>query len=309
MLGQRIRILNLDDSLTQQTKLLEHFHPIIVDLKKIAPLCRHWMNKKTATEIQGLLEPELKNTITFLGSGDFHHLSSLLTAQFSQPITVIIFDYHPDWDILPPRLGCGSWLNEALKKKNVQKVILLGVSSSDISTISIQAGNLGALKDNRLEIYPYSHKPTLTVFKGVPNNISLQVKRRILYNKIYWHELSGRDLKTFFFELLPHLTTKQTYLSIDKDVLNAHYALTNWEEGHFKLSELLVLLKLIREHLDLVGVDILGDYSLPKTTGRLKTFFARLDHPKDAAAQHSPTHLINSINQATNLKILETLMH
>ncbi len=138
MLSDVIRILNFDDSIINQKNLLKQFNPSIVDLKKIAHSCRLWLDDKTARAVQNTLQPEFKNSITLLGSGDYHHISSLLIEQFQEPLTVIIFDFHPDWDVLPPRLGCGSWVTNILKNSFVKKIILVGVSSHDLSTGWIQ---------------------------------------------------------------------------------------------------------------------------------------------------------------------------
>ncbi len=124
MLCGKIRILNFDNSVVKQKKLLENYHPAIVNLQGIGPFCRHWMGKNTAETIRNHLEPELKNAITFLGSGDFHHISNLLIGQFHEPLSVIVFDHHPDWDIYPPKLGCGSWITRVLERPNILKVIL-----------------------------------------------------------------------------------------------------------------------------------------------------------------------------------------
>src|SRR5689334_1873863 len=109
MLSGTVRILNFDDSLIVQKTLLKKISPNVVDLKRFGLESRVWLNQKVAKEIYSGLDPELRNCLTFLGSGDYHHLSSLLIQQFEEPLTVIVFDHHPDWDIVPPRLACASW--------------------------------------------------------------------------------------------------------------------------------------------------------------------------------------------------------
>jgi len=307
MLGP-IRILNFDDSITKQKKLLERFSPVVVDLTRYGPTCRLWLNKKTANEIINFLQPALRNAITFLGSSDFHHISCLLIEQFTEPISVIIFDFHPDWDILPPRLGCGSWVTNILKSPNIKKIIVLGVSSEDISSFWIQMGNLSALKGNRVEIFPYTHEPTITLLKQVPNdNVSIKVAKGLFYNKIYWRQMKDINLANLFFEIMGRIQTKHVYVSIDKDCLKSSYALTNWEEGYFELKDLLNLLKLIKENLKIVGVDITGDYSFPKMKNRIKDIFSRLDHPRNYSAKSQAQTIIDSINEQTNIEILELL--
>lgn len=307
MLNNSIRVLNFDDSILKQKKILTRYKFEILDLKGIGPIARNWVNLKTRGIIEGRIKNSAKNSVTFLGSGDYHHISEILISRFNEPISIIDFDFHPDWVLLPPRFGCGSWVNEVLRKKNILKFIMLGVSSADLSSPDIQTGNLGLLKDDRVEIYPYEHKPSLAFFKIIPKNISLTVKNGIVFNRIYWSELKDKNLNDFFYELLKRIAQKKVYVSIDKDCLKNDYALTNWEEGKFSLDELLLLLKLIKENLDIVGLDISGDYSPVSVKGVIKKIASYLDHPKKIKAATLPEPIVTSINEETNLKILEAL--
>ena len=307
MLNRSIRILDFDDSIVKQQNLISRYKTEIIDLKDLAPKVRLWMNKKTKEETENRIHGSSKDSITFLGSGDFHHISSILINQFHQPFSVIIFDFHPDWDTLPPRLGCGSWVNQILENKNIEKCILIGVSSDDISSWWVQSGNLDSLKDNRVEIYPYAHKPSKAFFKRIPENISFGFQKHLLFNKIYWNELKGKNLEDFFLSLLKRIPTKEVYISIDKDCLKRDYALTNWEEGHLSLDELLLILKLIKENLDIVGVDIAGDYSKICIKSKFKTILSYFDHPRELTANKFSGSVIAAINEETNLRILELL--
>jgi arginase family enzyme len=308
LLNNQVRILNFDNSVTRQNDFIARFHPAIIELQKIAPAARLWLNKTTEKEIKSALAPELKNAVTFLGSGDFHHITSLLIEQFTEPVSVIVFDHHPDWDTLPPKTGCGSWVSRILKKPNVQQVILFGISSGDISTFNIQTGNLAALKDSRLEIYPYAHVATRVFLRQVPENRSLGLKKKIFHSNIYWQELqSKQDLAKFSRQSVANLETKQVYVSIDKDCLKSEYALTNWEEGFLELEELLTILKVIKEDTDIVGLDITGDYSEINIKSKIKSFCSRLDHPKNFSAKDKSPALIDSINAQTNIRMLELL--
>ena len=47
------------------------------------------------------------------GSGDFHYLSALWVRRLNEPVVLISFDNHPDWDVRPPKWGCGGWINRA----------------------------------------------------------------------------------------------------------------------------------------------------------------------------------------------------
>ncbi len=307
MLNKSIRILNLDDSVVKQQNLVSRYKAEIIDLKDLAPNARLWMNKKTKGEIEKRIRGSSKDSVTFLGSGDFHHMSSILINQLHKPTSVIIFDFHPDWDTLPPRLGCGSWVNQILKNKNVQKCILIGVSSDDISSGYVQSGNLGSLKDNRVEIYPYAHKPSRAFFKRIPQNLSFKIKKRLLFNEIYWNELKNKNLKDFVLAILKRIPTKEVYISIDKDCLKRNYALTNWEEGCLSLDELELMLKLIKENLDIAGVDITGDYSKVHIKNKFKRILSYFDHPRELIANKFSEPEVTAVNEETNLKIMELL--
>lgn len=307
MLIKSIRILNFDDSLINQPRISRQDQAQIIDFREIGPKARLWMAKEIRNAVDERLKGSQKAAPTFLGSGDFHHITQILVKQFKDPLSVIIFDFHPDWDILPPRIACGSWVNQLLKQKNVLKCLLIGVSSSDISSGWIQSANLTSLRDNRLEIYPYAHKPSLVFLRRIPANASITFRRGFLSSRIYWHQLKEKDLKGFFFSLLKRIPTKQVYVSIDKDCLQGEYALTNWETGLFSLEELLLMLRLIKEEMDIVGLDITGDYSQACGIRGFKSFVSKLDHPKAIAAEKLSSALVNATNEETNLKILELL--
>jgi arginase family enzyme len=303
-----VRVLNFDDSLVRQNQLIKQFAPKFTGLREFAPSCRQGMNGATARSLKSKLDPALKSAITFLGSGDFHHISSLLLEQFEEPISLIVFDHHPDWDIMPPRYGCGSWVTRALRMPNLKKVVLLGISSQDISTFAIQTGNLSALKNDRVEIYPYYHPPTKVIFRKVPDNCSIAVKHGVFVSEIRWSQLKGRELSEFMVQLMARIPTKRIYISIDKDCLSSEFALTNWQEGHFKLDELLFLLKSLKNNFSLAGVDITGEYSPAGTIqGWIKAKLSALDHPNDYTARNHSEIEIDTVNERTNIRILEAL--
>jgi len=51
MLANTVRILNFDNSVTQQQHLVDRFRPRIVDLTATGPKSRLWLDKKTAAGI------------------------------------------------------------------------------------------------------------------------------------------------------------------------------------------------------------------------------------------------------------------
>mgnify|MGYP003392707732 CR=1 FL=1 len=307
MLDKRIRVLNFDNSIIDQPKLLSYYPAEIIDLTTLAEEARLYVSKASRRRILDLLLPQGEDLPTFLGSGDFHHISEILISRITEPACLIVFDFHPDWDILPPRFACGSWVSQTLKNKNISKCILIGVGSSDLSPIALQTADLGGLAGNRLEIYPYRHKPSRIYLRGLPQNRSIGIQRGLFSNVIIWQELEKKDLADFTLKLIKTLPTKKVYISIDKDCLKKDSALTNWEEGLLSLDQLLTMIRLMREELDIVGLDITGDYSAPKISNRIKAFISRLDHPQEFTADNCSLDLIRSVNEQTNLAILQEI--
>lgn len=303
-----IRVLDFDGSIMRQKRLIERFKPFVVDLTAIGPAARLYSGEKAYDQIRASIDPKLKNSITFLGSGDFHHVAALLINQFDEDISVISFDRHPDWDIMPPLLSCGAWVTRVLERDNIKKLVILGVSSGDISPNVFQTGNFDSLKDNRVEIYPYQHKPTKVFLKKVPKNISVIVKRGLFYNEIRWQELKDKNIAEFLLHILKRIPTGKVYVTIDKDCLRHPYSLTNWEEGQLELDDLLLMLKFIKENCEIIGMDITGDYSPVKAEGLMRAVVADIDHPNHFSAKDKDQAVIDSVNEATNIRILELLL-
>ena len=114
-------------------------------------------------------------------------------------------------------------------------------------------------------------------------------------------------MEIFMAQVLQGCRSRKAYISIDKDCLRSEHALSNWEEGRFSLDELLRLLKVIKETMDIVGLDITGEYSEPEVSGSIKSFCSRLDHPAEYTARGKPSASIDTINEETNLQILGLL--
>ena len=307
MLDKGICVLNFDNSIIAQHKLLSTYSSKVIDFKSLASSARLFMSGAVRKDISDRLVPSDKNYPYFLGSGDFHHISEILVSRVNAEACLIVFDFHPDWDILPPRFGCGSWISQTLKNNNIIKCVLIGAGSCDLSFPGIQTANLGALTSDRLEIYPYRHKPSRVYFRHIAQNQSVVIKKGLFSNKIIWSQLEKKDLTIFTLELIKRLPIHKVYISIDKDCLQSDYALTNWEEGLLHLDQLLIMLKLMRDNLDIIGLDVVGDYSVPQFPNKVKAVISRLDHPKESAVDNYSTDLISSINEQTNLSILQSI--
>lgn len=310
--GKKIRILDFDGSLLNQRRLLSKFatppfSTQIIDLKDIALVCRYLATKKNFSKLKKKLENTSHDAITFYGSGDFHHVSSVLISQLASPISVIVFDHHPDWDGMSPCVSCGSWVSEICKTENVKKVMLLGPSSDDLSSLGLSTAYLKGLENGKLEIFPYERKPSRTYFRYLRDCECFSVKRNAFGSTIYWNNLKQKNIN-YINELLKRIPTQDVYVSIDKDCLLKEYALTNWEEGVISLSWLISALSLIKKEKNIVGMDITGEYSQILIKNPIKRFLSAIDHPKQTAQVIEPSKIV-SVNEATNLKILDLFVN
>lgn len=308
MIDNIIRILNFDNSVTNQRDLLSQYKTEIIDLTDLGPSARIWADLKTKILLERRLGAVPANCAVFTGSGDYHHASEILIGHYKDPLSVIVFDHHPDWSVMPPRFGCGSWVTGILRRENVKKVILIGVSSDNISTFGIQMGNTGSLRNDRVEIYPYSHAPARVFLKRVPNNGSVKIERSVLFDTLYWNELKDMDLGDFMRGMLARLPTDNVYISIDKDCLTADHAMTNWQEGLLPLEGLLLMLKAIRLNTTIAGFDVTGEYSPAVVKGIVKRAVSHFNHPRNIKSRSCDRSAINSVNENTNLKIAATLI-
>ena len=248
-----LRILNFDGSVTAQANLLRKYKnpPYsvdIIDFTDIASRCRYLSTSETLNIIKERISNSSPNAITLYGSGDFHHISSLLIANFKNPIAVIVFDYHPDWDGFSPLVSCGSWVARVSKFNNVEKMLLLGPSSDDLSTAGLSTAYLRCVKNGKLEIFPYDKKPSRVFLRYLKDAPCFRAKRDVFGSVLHWKLLkgSGRD---FIKELLERIPVKDVYVSIDKDCLEKGYAVTNWEEGVMPLDWLLEAISVIKRKI------------------------------------------------------------
>ena len=75
-----------------------------------------------------------------------------------------------------------------------------------------------------------------------------------------------------------------TYLTIDKDVLDAGVAHTNWDQGCMSEAEMLETIALFRGRL--IGSDVTGDVSTYRYRARWKRWMSSMDHQPDVAGAH-----------------------
>ena len=247
-----------------------------IDLRDLGPALRLWSRRKNIDVARARIATtgEPRPSITFLGSGDFHHLAALLIERVDEPFTVLHFDNHPDWVRLAPRWHCGSWVNRVLAMPHVQRVVTVGPCSDDLVDPGRKGGNLPALDAGRLALFPWQHEPS-------------RVRRRIADGsghawrdgRLHWRNLAERQLEDAVRLVLDAIPTGAVWITIDKDVLPEHEALTNWDQGRMPLAALMAMLRAAGQRKRILGADICGEYSPPHHANLLKRIESKLDQP------------------------------
>src|SRR5713101_5686196 len=98
-----IRILDMDGSLTDQKELLAGYEPAIHPLRNWGPhirlACSFGRYRRFGCALADVLgsADDRSPTLTFYGSGDFHHVSLALVRRLATPFNLLVLDNHPDW--------------------------------------------------------------------------------------------------------------------------------------------------------------------------------------------------------------------
>ncbi len=198
---------------------------------------------------------------TLYGSGDLHYLSALWLRRLTQPVVLVSFDNHPDWDVRPPKWGCGGWINRALELAYIQHIAIWGCGNFECWWPHNFFANRRAEREGRLEVHPWADDRPMK-----------DRQRRGAILRDNWRD--------HFEMFVANLGTADVYVTIDLDCLRAEDALTNWENGRFTIVDLEWALGKLREQNRIIGGDICGAYSEPKYARWKQRFASEWDHPK-----------------------------
>jgi arginase family enzyme len=212
---------------------------------------------------------------TLFGSGDYHHLSAIWLRKFQEPVTLVSFDNHPDWDIRPPRWCCGTWINRALELPTLRKAVIWGCGNHELNWPGNLFINRKALRAQRLEVWPWT-------------------ERLKHFNPKRWPGMTRENWREKFSAFAQSIAGENLYVTVDLDCLAPEEATTNWESGLFKIDDIRWALAELRSHAQIVGGDLCGAYSQPSFERLKQRIESTLDHPKsqpvieaDAAARNA----------------------
>ena len=233
------------------------------------------------------LGPPADPTLTFTGSGDFHHVSLALVRRLPVDCNLLILDLHPDWMRGVPLLHCGTWVWHALLLPHVRRVFHLG-GDMDFDNGYRWLAPWADLRSGRLTAWPAVRRLTRGRWRSLPHEALKAPGDRLTAGRLA--------------ELLqPHakeLASRPLYVSLDKDVLVAADAAVNWESGFLDLAEVLTTLTAFRDAARgrLAGMDVTGDWSPVVVRGPLRRWLDWTEHPRltvdpiEAAARNARTN-------------------
>lgn len=295
-------ILQLDDAYDRQPAFeaaVRGRGGRVLPARDLGPALRLWCRAPTLAALKARLVDELPTDgepdLVFAGSGDFHHLTALLVeraaAQAGEPLTLVHFDNHPDWMRAAPGRHCGSWVGVAARLEGVRRVVTIGVTSRDIGRAKMREGDLKLISEDRLDLFAW------TAPDG-GDEVALEGRA--------WPTIEALGEDAFLDRLAAAIPTRAVYATIDKDVLRAEDAVTNWDQGRASLDFVLAAVRRIAAERRLVGADVVGDWSTPVHGGGaaaalLKRGEALLDQPW---RRPEPT-AAGERNAAANLRLLE----
>jgi arginase family enzyme len=221
-----------------------------------------------AAEIEGFaaacLAPLGGTRFIVYGSGDFHHLSALLVRRIRQPLTLVSFDNHPDWDIRPPRWCCGSWINRALDFSHVAQAAVWGCGNFECWGWHRMWGNHRDVRSGRLLVYPWADQRS-----------AKDQARPTAITQANWRRR--------FDEFAQGLAGRSVYVTVDLDGFRTGESATNWENGRFSAEDVGWALDRLASQASIVAGDVCGAFSPPAYARRFQRFASETDHPRLAA--------------------------
>jgi arginase family enzyme len=296
-----IQILDLDGSLAAQNRLRARYRPTTIAAQEWGPKirlgCRFGRFRRFERQLsQWCSGPANKApAVTLYGSGDFHHVSLALLRRLTRPLNLLVIDNHPDWMRGVPLLHCGTWVYHAAQLPHVQHVFHVG-GDVDFDNYYRWMAPWGMLRQGKISVFPGIRQFRRGPWAGVPNAPVRNPAQAAV---------SPERLDALLEPYAADLARYPLYISLDKDVMAASEAVVNWDSGHLMLGEVRLLLAVFlrQAQRNLIGMDIVGDWSEVRLRGLLRRFLHWTEHPalKIDGAQAALR------NEQTNLALLETI--
>jgi hypothetical protein len=297
----KVRVLDMDGGVTLQKELLARTDAQVVPLAEWGPRLRLACSHRRFRRFEQALAHHVGHatnqepTVSFVGSGDFHHVSLALVRRIAVPFNLLIVDNHPDWMRHVPFLHCGTWVYHAAMLPNVARVYHLG-GDVDFDNAYRLLAPWHMLRSGKIVVLPAIRRFLGRAWGDIKHE-SLRERRET--------PCSAARLRRLLEPYGDDLARRPLYVSLDKDVMTAEDSTVNWDSGHLCLEELTSLLEVAQTAAkgQLVGMDVVGDWSQVRLRGAMRRLFHWTMHPLLAVDQEKAT----AHNQAVNLRLLDCL--
>jgi arginase family enzyme len=246
--------LNLDDAWANEPLALPR-----LDARVWGPQLRFSAPARLIERFYGEVVCQLAPFVLY-GSGDFHQLTALWVRRVQEPLVLVSFDNHPDWDIRPPKWCCGGWVNRALELSHVERISIWGCGNFECWWPANLFGNRRAERSGRLEVHPWADERP-------PRDR----QRRGAILRVNW--------RNHFDSFVRGIAGANIYVTIDLDCLRVDEAVTNWESGRFAIADITWALTQLRRSTRIIGGDVCGAFSKPAYARRTQRFASEWDHP------------------------------
>lgn len=295
-----LRLLDLDGGVTVQPALRRRA-PEVIPCQGWGPRIRLACSFGRFRRFEASLAQRLggasdsRPRVTFIGSGDFHHVSLALVRRLRQPFNLLVIDNHPDWMRGVPLLHCGTWLWHAARLLNVRRIYHAG-GDVDFDNGYRLLAPCGPLRSGRITVFPAVRTYRRRPWRAVPH-APLRESRD--------SRLTPERLAELLRPHVKDLARWPLYVSLDKDVMPVSEAVVNWDSGHITLAEVRTLLAGFVEAAAgrLAGMDVVGDWSAVSVRGWLRHLLHQTEHPALEVVPHEAL----SVNDRTNEVLLDTL--
>jgi len=271
---------DFDGSLVMQQPLLESqgIQLSLQSMRQFERSVRLWASPAVFRKMSLALQPLAdERAISLIGSGDYHHVSLALIARFTKPLTVILFDNHPDWMRPPHQFHCGTWVYSLARLPQVQRVVIIGLESGDIEADAFKQGDMESYEQGKIVLLPYQP-------------VQIQADTTDYLSSRLQHNLA-----LGISEVLAQIATDDVYISIDKDCLCTADARTNWEQGSMPLSTVTAIIRALGASKQIVGADTVGDFSPLRFRSPLKWIASLIDRRQHPREQLQVASRINAV--------------
>ena len=288
---EAVAVLDFDGSIVGQTALRRHLADRLTvhDLSAYRTSGRLWASPRCFAAASRRLADIGQPRLTLLGSGDYHHFSLALLARQPGPLTLVLFDNHPDWMRPPHRYHCGTWVYSAARLPQVERIVIVGLESGDLAGPQFAKGDEESFAAGKIVLLP------TTAIQAVGRHGPLTLPGLFEHGE-----------EAAIEQILAAIPGRNVYVSLDKDCLHPEDAATNWEQGSLRLAFVLKAISAIGQHHAIVAADTVGDASPPRFRSPLKWIGSWLDRPQFARPRAIDAAMV-ARNEAANLALVDCL--